>query len=57
MIKFLLVAPEAGLDVSEAFPISELGKSHTEELIPTRKGFDLVVALISFDALPELVAG
>ena len=42
-IEFLLVAPEAGLDVSEAFAITELGKSHTEELIPAGKGFDFVV--------------
>jgi len=53
----LLAAPGAGLDVSEAFAITELGKNHTEELVPAGKGFDLVVAPISFDALAELVAG
>ena len=57
VIEFLLVAPEAGLDVSEAFAITELGKSHAEELIPAGKGFDLVVAPISFDALAELFVG
>jgi len=49
VIEFLLIASEAGLDVSEAFAISQLSKSHTKELVPAGKGFDLVVAPISFD--------
>lgn len=45
MIELLLVAPKAGLDVSEAFSVGELGKTHTKELIPAGEGFDFVVAL------------
>ncbi len=55
MIELLVIAPEAGLDISEAFAIGELSKSHAKELIPAGKGFDLVVAPISFDALAEFV--
>jgi len=56
VIEFWLVAPETGLDIAEAFPIRKLGETHTKELIPTGKGFDLVLASISLDTLPELVA-
>jgi hypothetical protein len=49
LIEFLLVAPETGLDIAEAFSIGKLGKAHTKELIPTGKGLDLVLAPISFD--------
>ena len=55
MIEFLVIAPEAGLDISETFAIGELSKSHAKKLIPAGKGFDLVVAPISFDALAEFV--
>lgn len=55
MIEFLLVAPEASLNVSEAFPIGELGKTHTKELIPAGKRFDLVVALVALDTFLKFV--
>jgi hypothetical protein len=55
VIEFLLIAPETSLDISEAFAIGELSKSHAEELIPAREGYDLVVAPISFYALAEFV--
>jgi hypothetical protein len=55
VIEFLLIAPETSLDISEAFVIGQLSKSHTKELISAGKGFDLVVAPISFYALAEFV--
>jgi len=55
MIEFLVIAPEAGLDISEAFALGELSKSHAKEMIPAGKGFDLTVAPISFDPLAEFV--
>jgi len=50
VIELLLVAPETSLDIAEAFAIRELGEAHTKELVPTRKGLDLVLAPISVDA-------
>jgi hypothetical protein len=55
MIEFLLIAPEAGLDVSEAFPIGQLGKTHTKELIPAGKRFDFEVALVALDTSLKFV--
>jgi len=57
VIKFLLIASKAGLDVSEAFPIGELGETHTKELIPAGKRFDLVVALVALDTFLKFVLG
>ena len=57
MIELLLVAPEASLDVSETFAIGELGKTHTKELIPAGKRFDLVVALVALDTFLKFVLG
>jgi hypothetical protein len=56
VIEFLLVAPETGLDIPEAFSITQLGETHTKELIPTGKRLYLVLAPISIHTLPELVA-
>jgi hypothetical protein len=57
MIKFLLIVPEAGLDVSEAFSIGELGKTHTKELIPAGKRFDFVGARVALDTFLKFVWG
>ncbi len=57
MIEFSLVAAETGLDVSEAFAISKLGKGHAEELIPAGEGLDLVVALVTLDTFLKFVLG
>lgn len=57
MIELLLVAPKAGLDVSEAFSVGELGKAHTKELIPAGKGFDFVAALVALDTFLKFVLG
>jgi hypothetical protein len=49
VIEFLLVAPETGLDIAEAFSIGKLSETHTKGLIPTGKRLHLVLAPISFD--------
>lgn len=43
------------LDVSQAFPEGQLGKGHAQILIPTGEAFDLVVAVVSIDALAKFV--
>jgi hypothetical protein len=48
-VELLLVAPETGLDIAEAFSIRKLDEIHTKELVPTGKGLDLVLVPISFD--------
>ena len=45
---------QAGDDIAEAFPISQLGESQTEELIEARKFPDPVVPTITPDAFPKL---
>ena len=57
VIEFPLNRTETCLDVSEAFSIGQLSKGHGEELIPARKVFDLVVAIVSLDALVKFVNG
>jgi hypothetical protein len=43
------------LNIAEAFPICELRESHTKELIPTGKRFDLVMALVPLDTMTKPV--
>jgi len=46
---------QAGHDIAEALPISQLGEGQAEELIEARKFPDLVVPAITLDAFPKLV--
>lgn len=42
-------------DIPKTFPISQLGEGHTEELIPARKAFYFVIAIVTLYALVERV--
>ena len=44
----------ADFDVRQAFSISELREGHGQELIPTRKAMNLVVASVAIDAAAKL---
>jgi hypothetical protein len=57
VIELLLIAAKAGLDIAEAFPVCELGKTHAEKLIPAGKRNELVVALVPFDTFLKFVSG
>ena len=57
VIEFPLGRAETCLDVSEAFSIGQLSKGHAEELVPARKVFDLVLAIVSLDAFVKFVNG
>ena len=57
VIEFPLSRTQTCLDVSETFPIGQLSKGHAEELVPARKVFDLVVAVVSLNAFLEFVNG
>jgi len=57
MIKFGSQSSQAGFDIAKAFSVSELGKSHTEELIVAREFSDSVIALIALNAFVEFVPG
>jgi hypothetical protein len=57
VIELLLIAAKAGLDISEAFPVGELGETHAEKLIPAGKRNELVVALVPFDTFLKFVSG
>ena len=55
MVELPLSRTEACFDVSEAFPIGELSKGHAEKLVPARKVFDLVVAVVTLNAFVKFV--
>jgi len=57
VIEFPLSRTQTCLDVSETFPIGQLSKGHAEELVPARKVFDLVVAVVSLNAFLKFVNG
>ena len=57
VIEFPLSRTETGLDVSETFPIGQLSKGHAEELVPARKAFDLVMAVVSLNTFLKFVNG
>ena len=57
MVEFPLSRAQTSFDVSEAFPIGQLSESHAEKLVPARKVFDLVVAVVSVNAFLEFVDG
>ena len=46
---------QAGLNVAEALPKSQMSEGHAEELIETGEAFDLVIAAVSLDAFSELI--
>lgn len=57
VVKPGLGCPQAGLDISEAFPVGKLGEGHAEVLVPAGKADHLVIAVVSIDAFSELVCG
>ena len=57
VIECPLSRTETCLDVSETFLIGQLSKGHAEELVPARKVFDLVVAVVSLNAFLKFVNG
>ena len=46
---------KTGHDIAETFPVGQLGKGQTEELIETRKALDLVVPAVTPDAFSKFV--
>ncbi|OQC72249.1 MAG: hypothetical protein BWX44_01765 [Spirochaetes bacterium ADurb.Bin001] len=57
VIKPGLGCPQANLDISQAFAISQLGECHAEKLVPARETDHLVIAIVLIDAFSELVCG
>jgi len=57
MVEPILHGPKAGLDVAKTFAISQLGEGQTEELVETRKAFDLEVAAVAPNAFSKFVKG
>jgi hypothetical protein len=55
VIEFPLSRAQTNFDVPEALPIGQLSESHAEKLIPARKVFDLVVAVVTLNTLVKLV--
>ena len=57
MIEFILVRPQADLDVAQALAVGELGEGQTEKLVEAGKGLDVAVALIPPDTAAEGMHG
>jgi len=57
VIEFPLSRTQTCLDISETFPIGQLGKGHAKELAPAGKVFDRVVTVVSLNAFLEFVNG
>ena len=55
MIEFAPDGFEAGLDVSQAFPIRQLGETHDQELQVTTQFPDVLVPFVSLDTLAKFV--
>jgi len=55
VIQLVLPGTKANLDIAKTLAKSELAESHTQELIPTREGFDFVVTSIALDTSPKLL--
>ena len=48
---------QTGLDVAQTFAAGQLSKGHAQELVPTGKTADLVVALVAIHTTSEFVSG
>ncbi len=48
---------QACLNIPEVFPVRQLGKGHTKELVQAGKRLHLVIAVVALDALAKLVGG
>jgi len=53
MVQLLLLGSKACFDISQTFPVGELGKRHAEILIETGETLDLEVAVIPCHALTK----
>ena len=47
MIKSGLGCPQTGLDISQTFPVGQLGEGHAEILVPAGEADHLVIAVVS----------
>lgn len=55
VIKPGLGRTQTGLNISQAFPVGELGEDHAEILVPAGKADHLAIAVVPIDAFSELV--
>ena len=53
VIEFAWHGTQTDFDISQTFPVCQLGKRHAEILIHAGKRFDFVVTLIAIDASPK----
>ena len=55
VVKLLTLGTQTGFDVSQTFPVSQLGKGHAAILILTTEAFDTLVSAVPMDATTERV--
>jgi hypothetical protein len=49
--------PQAGLDITQALSIGQLGKGHAGVLVPAGEGLGMFVPLVSLNAPAKVVYG
>jgi hypothetical protein len=57
VVQFVFLGSQAGFDIAQALPISELGAHHTEILIVATELLDFVVAAVSRNTLTYMMQG
>ena len=55
VVELVLTRAQTDFDVAQTFTKSKLAEPHAQELIPTREGFDLIIALITAGAAAKLL--
>ena len=55
MIPFASLRLKTNNQIAQAFPVGQLAKQHTHQLIPTGKMLNLIVAIEFFDTLNKIV--
>jgi len=53
VIELALLCPQTGFDVPQALAVGQLSEGHAEILLEAGELFDLVVAVVTIDALME----
>jgi hypothetical protein len=57
VIELVGTGPQAGLDIAQTLPVSELRKGQAQELIPARKGAEARIAAVSSHTPAKLPVG
>lgn len=57
VVALLSLSTKTCFNIPQAFPVGQLSKAHTEKLVETTKGFDLVIPIVARHTTPKGVHG